>query len=312
MASTATPRDNPATCRLCGAHLEVRIPKARDTDSGDVFSVMGCLSCGLSQTLPIPADLGKYYSAAYHGGRHGFTAQYCVQRRMRWVKKTAGKANIGKLLDIGCGEGTFLLLARKNGWIVAGTEFKPEAARAQALDVRGSLAQVQEQGPFDCITLWHSLEHMPDPVETISHASKLLQPGGFLLVAVPDAGGLQAQIFRDAWLHLDVPRHVFHFTGNSLRRMVREAGLREVHSWHQEFEYDLLGWSQSALNRLLPRPNEFFDELRGCSAERRGSRVLTMLAGFFFSALALPLVAVGTLLRRGGTLVLAAQKPCPS
>jgi len=113
-------------------------------------------------------------------------------------------------------------------------------------------------GPFDCITLWHSLEHVRDPSAILRDCKKILKPGGVLLIAVPDAGGLEARTFGARWFHLDVPRHLFHFTRKSLASVLRAAGFAGLRSWHQEFEYDLLGWSQSALNAMGFPPNLFF------------------------------------------------------
>lgn len=300
---------SPACCQVCGGTLRTRYATVHDTGTGDSFSIEACDSCGLGHTQPVPSDWERYYPPAYHGGRHGSTAAYCVRRRMGWVQKIAGKARGRNLLDIGCGDGAFLLRARQQGWRVAGTELKPETARQSGLDVRTTLAEVAEIGPMDCVTLWHSLEHMVDPVATLRSAVALLQPEGFALIAVPDAGGLQASAFAEDWLHLDVPRHLFHFTRASLLRLAETSGLRTLRMWHQEFEYDLLGWSQSALNRMCSTPNVYFDQLRGRPpVQGAPPRILTGAGGMVLSACALPLVPLGTLLGRGGTLILAAQK----
>ncbi len=289
--------------------MSLRYATVHDTGTGDPFSIAACGSCGLGQTQPVPTNLDRYYPAAYHGGRHGATAAYCIRRRMSWVQKIAGNAQGRRLLDIGCGDGSFLLRARQHGWRVAGTELKPEMGRQSGLDVRATLAEVAEIGPMDCVTLWHSLEHMNDPVATVRSAVTLLQPEGFVLIAVPDAGGLQALAFAGDWLHLDVPRHLFHFTRASLLRLAEASGLRPLRIWHQELEYDLLGWSQSALNRMSSTPNAYFDQLRGRPPVQGAlPRILTFAGGTVLSACALPLVLLGTLLGRGGTLVLAAQK----
>ena len=289
--------------------MSIRHATVRDTGTGDPFSIAVCGSCGLGHTQPVPTNWERYYPEAYHGGRHGATAAYCIRRRMRWVQQIAGTAQGRRLLDIGCGDGSFLLQARQQGWRVAGTELKPEMARRSGLDVRATLAEVDEIGPMDCVTLWHSLEHMTDPVETVRSAVALLQPAGFVLIAVPDAGGLQASAFAGDWLHLDVPRHLFHFTRTSLVKLAEASGLRPLRIWHQELEYDLLGWSQSALNRISSTPNTYFDQLRGRPpAQGAIPRLLTFAGGSVLSACALPLVLLSTLLGRGGTLILAAQK----
>ncbi|HEV2114268.1 MAG TPA: class I SAM-dependent methyltransferase [Terriglobales bacterium] len=255
----------------------------------------------------MPADLSRYYSA-YYGGRHGFTAQFCARRRLRWINRYR-KAGHLKLLDIGCGEGTFLLAARAAGWEVAGTEMNPALARANRLDVHATLQETAPFAPFDCITLWHSLEHMRDPRSIVAKARELLALGGTLLVAVPNAAGWQARIFGAHWLHRDVPRHLYHFGPTALGSLLEREGFTVTHFWNQEFEYDLLGWSQSALNAISGTPNLFFSTITGRKPNAKVlARFANVLGGVVFSAIALPLVPLGALAQAGGTLVVAARK----
>lgn len=223
--------------------------------------------------------------------------------------QVAGAAKGRSILDVGCGDGTFLLYARDAGWTVAGTETNPSLARSAGLPVETDWMAVEKHAPFDCVTLWHSLEHMQNARATIDLSRRLLnQRSGLLLLAVPDAGGLQAQYFGSRWFHLDVPRHLYHFTYQSLQTLLESTGFDLLRSWHQEFEYDLLGWTQSALNHLLPTPNLFFDQLThrrsGAGALQRGA---SWLGGVLLSAGALPFLVLGTMTRRGGTLIVAAR-----
>jgi SAM-dependent methyltransferase len=298
------------TCPGCGGRLDEKFHEVADPQTREVFTIAACTRCGLGQTFPQPDDLGKYYGPAYHGGRHSFTARYCSWRRERFVRRTAGPARGRRLLDIGCGDGTFLLGARREGWDVAGTELNPAVAEAAGLRVWTRLEDAASSAPFGCITMWHTLEHMRRPRDVLEHAAQWLEPGGTLLVAVPNADGLQARVFGSRWFHLDVPRHLFHFGPDSLSRMVEAVGLEVTRRFHMEVEYDLFGWSQSALNRLFAEPNLFFNVITarapGTSAVTKAA---TLGAGAAASALAAPLVAAGSLAGRGGTLVMAARKP---
>jgi 2-polyprenyl-3-methyl-5-hydroxy-6-metoxy-1,4-benzoquinol methylase len=120
----------------------------------------------------------------------------------------AGQGRGRRLLDIGCGEGTFLRAARKRGWEAIGTELNSAPARRLGLEVFNSLDECADRGPFDCVTLWHSLEHMPDPWAVIARIRRLVADHGLLLIAVPDFEGLQSKTFGASWLHLDMPRHL--------------------------------------------------------------------------------------------------------
>jgi SAM-dependent methyltransferase len=261
-------------CNVCGGVLGAGFADVRDPQTGDVFAIQSCTSCGLGHTSPQPGNLDSYYGAAYYGDRHSVTKRFRAWRRWHMVQRAAKNVGTGsrkpKLLDLGCGEGSFLELAKENGWSVAGTELGANAARARSLgiEVQESLDAISAFGPFDVITMWHSLEHFRDPRATFDRVHDMLAPGGLFVVAVPDAGGLQATVFRERWFHLDVPRHLFHFTQRSLEQLMNAAGFK-VDSWrHQEIEQDLAGWLQSALNSVFPTPNLLYDLLSGKAFSR--------------------------------------------
>jgi SAM-dependent methyltransferase len=298
---------DPTRCHACGGTLQARFAAVRDPRTLEVFSVLECTDCGLGHTAPRPKDLAKYYRG-YHGGRHGKTAYYCARRRIRILRQVAG-STAGHLLDIGCGDGTFLLAARAAGWSVVGTEMSKAPARQAGLEVYPHISDVRSHAPFDSITLWHTFEHLPDPRQMLGEIRGLLSSNGVLIIAVPNAGGLQARAFGARWFHLDVPRHLYHFTGSSLTNLLQSEGFIPFREWHQEFEYDLLGWSQSALNLAPGPPNLFFDLLRGFKP-RIGTfaSAAAWLSGSLLTALTIFLVPAGTLTRRGGTLIIAARR----
>ncbi|MFT3839373.1 MAG: class I SAM-dependent methyltransferase [Myxococcaceae bacterium] len=295
-------------CLVCGGALSVRFEKVVDPQTLEHFSIEACTVCGFGQTTPQPDDLGRYYGPAYHGNRHGVTARYCNWRRLRFTQQALG-APATRALDIGCGDGGFLLTLKERGFEVYGTEMSPSIARAAGLTVEESLDAAAKHGPFGLITLWQSLEHMRDPVAVMHQAVSMLFDGGTLIAAVPDAQSGQARLFGESWVHLDVPRHLFHFGDRSLTRLFDVAGLDVTRSWHHELEIDLLGWSQSALNRLGPTPNVFFDLVTGRPVRVGRVRAAANLAlGTAFTAAAVGAVAVTSALDDGGTLVVAGRK----
>lgn len=293
-------------CPMCSNRLEPYLHGVSDPVTGLQFDVLKCVICGIGITDPAPDQLQPHY-AEYYGARHGITARFCDNRRIAMVTKMAGLGHGRRLLDIGCGEGTFLLAARKRGWEAIGTELN-SAPRRRGLEVFNSLDECEDRGPFDCVTLWHSLEHMQDPWAVIARVRRLVADDGLMLIAVPDFGGLQSKIFGSSWLHLDLPRHRYHFTATSVDGMLHQTEFVPVAHWHQEFEYDLIGWWQSALNAMLPTPNGLFDFL--ARKKLRGTLIENIISGIsvpFFSFAMLPLVWLGSVTGKGGTLLVAAR-----
>ncbi len=294
-------------CPVCSSRLTPNIQGVPDSVTGEQFGVLKCDACGLGVTDPFPDQLDRYY-AGYYGSRHGVTAKFCANRRIALITKMAG-AGVGKrLLDVGCGDGLFLQMARERGWNVSGTELNPEPARHSGLEVYSSLEECADKGPYGCITLWHSLEHMADPRAVMMKIRELVADDGVVLIAVPNFSGFQSRAFGKSWLHLDLPRHLYHFTSDSLDRMLAHSHFESVAHWHQEFEYDLIGWWQSALNSFLPTPNVLFDYL--ARHKVRGTmldRIVSGISAPIISAFSLPLVWLGSILGQGGTLVVAAR-----
>jgi 2-polyprenyl-3-methyl-5-hydroxy-6-metoxy-1,4-benzoquinol methylase len=118
------------------------------------------------------------------------------------------------------------------GWKVTGLDVSPVAVERIRTHLglhalTGSLPHPElSPGSFDVVTMWHSLEHVHDPLAVLRAASQLLTPGGRLLVAVPNVDSLPFRWFGPAWLGLDLPRHLTHFTPATLSASVRAAGFR--------------------------------------------------------------------------------------
>lgn len=139
----------------------------------------------------------------------------------------------GRLLDVGCGPGRLLQELRDQGWDVHGVDFSPvavERARSVGLNVQHCdlLTAGFEKNYFDVVLFNHSLEHMFDPAATLREAFRVLKPGGAVMIYLPNAGSAEAALFGQWWVAWDPPRHLFHFTKQSLARMLEQVGFRAV------------------------------------------------------------------------------------
>ncbi len=299
-------KHTPTSCAVCQTALSVRFPVVTDPVTEEVFSVLGCPACGLGVTSPQVSELGRYYGARYWGGRHGFTAEYCARRRVKLLARLARLAPGSRVLDFGSGDGNFLRRASREGWVSFGVEasFLPENSAPGGYEVYTSLEGVKPRGPFDAITLWHVFEHLPDPVATLRELESMLTPRGVIVLAVPDAQGVQAQTFGADWMHLDVPRHLYHFGRLSLEKSLERVGLAPFRWWKHEFEYDLMGWTQSALSKAN-LPVDFFEAVTG-RIPMGLEWAASVACGSLVSAAALPLAA-----KWGSSITVAARRIDP-
>jgi len=303
-----------------------RLFAARDYITGDNFFIERCLDCTIAFTRPQPAiaELGKYYPSEYYGGG---TARFpapierlqrsLYRRRVIAVESMLGRK--GSVLDIGCGPGFLLREFRDRGWQVHGTEFSAPSA-AHARDVLqlpiavGDVSALQFQdGSFDAVVMWHVLEHMTDPQSTVAQVARLLRPGGIFLCAVPNFGSAEARFARDKWFHLDVPRHLNHFTVPTLRALLTAHGLSVERSSWISLEYDYFSFTQSLLNRLGLRHNLLYNLLRGSHAKVLGAtpvpawqKLASLLLAAPVGVLSVPLTALAALLHSSATVTLYA------
>ena len=138
------------------------------------------------------------------------------------------RRDTGDALDVGCGDGRFMAALKRRGWDVTGTETDPVAAEL-ARNRTGATVHETALPPangacFNFISLLHVLEHVPDPRQTLTGMRDLLTPNGRLLLVLPNADSLEADIFGVNWYHLDLPRHLWGFTPRSLTRLVETCG----------------------------------------------------------------------------------------
>jgi 2-polyprenyl-3-methyl-5-hydroxy-6-metoxy-1,4-benzoquinol methylase len=160
------------------------------------------------------------------------------QKRLTEISGFLGRKT-GKLLDVGCSIGFFLLTARNLGWQVKGVELNAETgeyARNQFhLDVAtGKLEEVNYgTEEFDVITAWDVIEHVPDPVSLLKSARKLLRPDGVLALQIPNMDSVMARYTGPRWYWWSVPDHLSHFTPKSIKKILDISGfeLSYLHTW---------------------------------------------------------------------------------
>ena len=301
------------TCPVCAAAECRRAFVGQDPLSGEPFDVVRCTACGMAYVNPQPsgAALSGYYTRKYYGARHPFFKDFFMS--LRAAKLGAPPAG-ARVLDVGCGRADFLLACRSRGWAVAGVEQdeSPVMALREELGIDIKSPEHLEDfatAAFDAVTLWHVLEHLPNPRDVLRQAHRMLNGGGRLVIEVPNFGGWQARLGGEIWYHLDVPRHLLHFERSSLARLLDETGFRPLHWSTFSLEYDVFGMGQTMINRVCRQPNYLFHLLIGQPLPARlRDKIATF--GLMLPAFAVAGIAslVAPLFGQGGVLRVVAEK----
>ncbi len=205
-------------------------------------------------TQPQPQSLEPYYqsedyishtdaSGGLINGLYQTVKKRALNRKMKLVLSLGHPKTT--LLDVGAGTGDFVLAARKRGWQAEGVEpmeIARDNAKAKGVTLKKELALLAGQ-EFQVITLWHVLEHLPDLDAQIDRILSHLEPDGSLILALPNFKSWDARHYKTYWAAYDVPRHLWHFSRKSVKRLFRAKGFevtRVTPLWFDAFYVALL------------------------------------------------------------------------
>jgi SAM-dependent methyltransferase len=278
----SSPDENASSrCALCGAGADaqrrLRLQTSDDLRALGEYTAVLCTACAAARTDPPPREMERVISpdvgeTAMSGWQRALLRRFIGERVSR-VRPLLPRDRRPRVADVGGGACAFANALAATGCDV--TVFEPNPANARfantASGVRFVAAPFDDapvaaaaiaDGSLDAVTMWHSLEHVPDPVTTLALARRLLRPGGVLYVNVPNLDALQADIGGTRWCYADIPHHVTHFTPEGLNAAMRRAGLTGVmpHAWNAE--YEVFGFYQTLLNRLTGSHNFFYNRAK--------------------------------------------------
>jgi 2-polyprenyl-3-methyl-5-hydroxy-6-metoxy-1,4-benzoquinol methylase len=310
MSSNALIELEAADCPLGCPRDDEKVLTGRDRlhDLPGEFTVVRCRTCGLMRTDPRPSarTIGFYYPPDYGPYLYTQVGAASEERdlRPRWrrglsrlvqaaVRVNAERLpamNPGRMLEIGCASGAFLHRMAAAGWQAEGIEFSESAAAAaRRLGYRVDTGQL-EVAPdrperYGLVVGWMVLEHLHDPIPALKKLWSWTKPGGWLVVSVPNADCYEFALFRDAWFALQLPTHLYHFTPETLAKLLDRSGWRLEKIFYQRDLRNLLGslsyvFSDRGIFQRLARRFSGFPE--------RGGRLSLLL-----HPLALALSALG-------------------
>lgn len=225
-------------CPVCGvSNIKISDEITDHFLTGETFQLTRCNNCGFLFTNPRPkkTDLARYYQSedyfSHSKKKKGLISflydsvkKYALYQKFRLISKYKKR---GSILDVGCATGEFLHHFKNRGWKTLGIE-PAEQPRKFAIDNYSLKVKSEESitvlkdESFDVITMWHVLEHVPELNQRMKEIRRLLKPDGLLLIALPNYLSWDGQHYKNFWAGYDVPRHLYHFTPDTISLLLEK------------------------------------------------------------------------------------------
>jgi 2-polyprenyl-3-methyl-5-hydroxy-6-metoxy-1,4-benzoquinol methylase len=210
--------------------------------TGESFAISKCTKCEFVFTNPRPkiTEIGKYYESDKYISHSNKTAGiidavykvvriWTTNQKIKLIKKYKKK---GSVLDFGSGTGYFLNKINQAGYSSLGVEpnerAKLIAIKSHALTIKSSLKEIDLESKFDVITCWHVIEHVHELNETIKKLKNLLNKKGIIFIAIPNYKSYDAKYYREYWAGYDVPRHLYHFSQDTMNEIAKKHQFKIV------------------------------------------------------------------------------------
>ncbi len=239
-------------CPVCGnALLDHYLDSVDYFFTQESFTLDRCANCGLIVTNPFPGfeeSLKYYQSEAYFshpnkkmnlfGYLYQFVRTHNMRSKIRVLKRYV---RLGKVLDIGCGSGDFLVACRDNGFDVSGIEVNEEARNYTSSRIGNRVFHPHDSlfipsDHVDMITMWHVLEHIHDLDKQMNDIMRMLKPNGFLLLALPNPESYDCRKYGKYWAAWDLPRHLFHFNPQTINVLAAKFGLKQIGTYPMKWD----------------------------------------------------------------------------
>lgn len=238
------------TCRVCGERENIKVKFRKNS-----LNILYCQRCRLSYLDYDPKleSIKKFYSEEYfqgEGKRWGYYNYFAErenlllssQKRLTDIEKIA---KVGRILDVGCATGFFLEAAKESGWKPYGVEvsnFAGSVARKK-FGKNVTIGELQKntfhKNYFDAVTLWDTIEHLPDPKETLKIIQGILKRGGLICLSTGDIESLLAKISGKSWHLYHLPEHLSFFSPKTIRNLLKSCGFRVISISHPGSYYTI-------------------------------------------------------------------------
>lgn len=206
-------------CILCSSH---NLSKIKNVNSK--YDLVKCKNCNLIALNPQPTfeELKKFYE---HDLLNNF--EY-YRRSIKYDEKTFSErlilaerfAKTGMVLDIGCGTGTFMKVARSRGWKPSGVEWNKKSAEFCRKKLKLKVySEIPAESRFNLVNMSDVIEHLTNPKKELLRIKKLLNEGGILMISTPDYDKFGTKLFQ-----VKPNEHLFYFTNETLKKILNATG----------------------------------------------------------------------------------------
>lgn len=287
----------PCKCNLCNK------PLSRVIFIKNGFNLVKCSFCGLVyvNNPPSEAELQKLYSfdVGYHAEfqyddsqcKKHFDHLGIADHHYKLVRKYKEQ---GRLLDIGCSAGFFLKVARDNGWETYGLEMSKDTAELARKRyghevISGTLHEnTYKPKYFDVITMWDVLEHVENPIKTMSIVNRILKDDGIVVLSTPNIDGLFPKAsygiskIINYWPHPEPPYHLFQFSKDSISKLLMLTGFDLLETGDERYSIKYVFGSLKDITKSIKK--------------------------FLYSAVFIPIILIGPIIHSGDLITVIAKK----
>ncbi|MFH0799370.1 MAG: class I SAM-dependent methyltransferase [Pseudomonadota bacterium] len=311
--------DSPIKCGVCGAAMPSLLFCATPPDKTSLkqIAVFKCGECGSAQTGAAPDCVvhQKLYFKEYWGSRKtryqgrlkNMLTDVFLRQRVKNMAACISKTSV--ILDYGCGNGEFVKAMRRAGYQCYG--FEPNA-RSDCEFISSNIST----GAYDLITLWHVFEHFDNPDEELAKIASLLGVEGKLFLSVPNFASIDSSIGGPLWFHLDVPRHMFHYSQRGMAAVLARNGMKVLRCKIPFNWYAFFGVYQTLFNLSGCTTNALYYWLKRGSGARKDKSIgitlkdmlLHMCLAIPYLVVALAVTSVAALFKKSGSLEILCEK----
>jgi len=253
------------TCPLCSeqSHFLFDATDENSHVSDERFTYLKCDACETVYINKPPADLFRYYQNEYYKIPSLDNLKAVAGKDRNKIETVLKYSIIGRLLEVGPAFGVFAWQAKQEGFEVDVIEMDTRCCEYLKSTINVNVIQddvphdaIDKLPEHDVITIWHVLEHLPDPYAFLKSASKNLKPGGVLVIAMPNPDAFQFRMMGKFWPHLDAPRHLTLIPVEILICSALNFGLKKIHLTSNDSDarsWNHFGWQRLLMNRFASK-----------------------------------------------------------